>query len=268
VARDESSGACKPVAATGGGRGRLAEQPGRKRRCASSIAPSSHDRDGHSHPCCSALVPTRGARRSDTQRVVRGCRPHPPGTSCRTAGPNRPSRRRSGAAETWHEDATHEVVHGGADRGSTRKRYNAAPMARDAIVLDGGRMPASAQPDRSWRRPALSPPLDPARELYERASDALHATHQLAVASGTPDRRPRSLPRSSGPRLHWMRSHAPWTRCGASSSASALLECCGLWAIRRARRRRPRARRCCERRDPRGTSCDQREPRGRRVAVV
>ena len=39
-------------------------------------------------------------------------------------------------------------------------------------------------------------------------------------------------------------------------------ESCGLWAIRRPRRHRPRALRCCERRDPRGTSCDQREPRG------
>jgi hypothetical protein len=60
-------------------------------------------------------------------------------------------------------------------------------MARTAMVLDGGRMSASAEPERSCRRPAFEPPApDPARELYERASDALHATHQLAVASGTP----------------------------------------------------------------------------------
>src|SRR3954451_15503672 len=60
-------------------------------------------------------------------------------------------------------------------------------MAGTAMVLDGGRMPTSAQPDRCCRRPAFEPPaLDPARELCERASDALLATHQLAVASGTP----------------------------------------------------------------------------------
>jgi hypothetical protein len=60
-------------------------------------------------------------------------------------------------------------------------------MASTEMLLDGGRMPTSVQPDHSCRRPAfeLAAP-DPARELYERASDALHATHQLAVASGTP----------------------------------------------------------------------------------
>src|SRR4051812_44619601 len=43
--------------------------------------------------------------------------------------------------------------------------YIVVPMARTAIVLDGGRMPASAETDRSCRRPALEPPaVDPARQ--------------------------------------------------------------------------------------------------------
>ena len=56
-------------------------------------------------------------------------------------------------------------------------------------------MSAFAEPDRYCRRPALEPSApDPARELYERASDALHATHQLAVASGTPGSAAAVLP--------------------------------------------------------------------------
>jgi len=60
-------------------------------------------------------------------------------------------------------------------------------MALRAMALDGGRMPASTPRHLSGGRLAPTPPaLDPARELYDRASDALHASHQLAVASGTP----------------------------------------------------------------------------------
>jgi hypothetical protein len=60
-------------------------------------------------------------------------------------------------------------------------------MARDAMVFDGDRMPPSAQPARSFRVLAShAPARDPAHELYDRASDALHATRELAVASGTP----------------------------------------------------------------------------------
>ncbi len=60
-------------------------------------------------------------------------------------------------------------------------------MARVAMVLDGGRMSASAEPDPPSRRPVFEAPArDPACELHERASAALHATHQLAVASGMP----------------------------------------------------------------------------------
>ena len=71
--------------------------------------------------------------------------------------------------------------------GAPGERCIAAPMERTALVLDGGRMAASAEPDRSCRRPEFEPPAPgPAGELYERASDALHAAHQLAVASGTP----------------------------------------------------------------------------------
>ena len=61
------------------------------------------------------------------------------------------------------------------------------PHGAHGDVACGGHVSAFAEPDCYCRRPAFEPSApDPARKLYERASDALHAAHQLAVASGTP----------------------------------------------------------------------------------
>jgi hypothetical protein len=216
-----------PSPRPGGGRGRLAEPPGRKRRCASSIAPRRHDADGHTHPCCSAF----GAHPRRPLIGHSACGPWTPAARAvhvlPNGGPkNRASHRgfRSGredAGMRWSGDAP--MV--GAPRS-----YIVVPMARTAIVLDGGRMPASAQPDRSCRRPAPEPPLW-TRLASSLSAPAMPSTRHTSSSwpAGRPDRWPRSLLRLPVLRLHWMRSHAQWTRCAASSSASALLRV--RWAV-------------------------------------
>ena len=222
-ASEESSGACKPVAATGGGGGRWAEQPGRKRRCTSSIAPESHDRDGHSHPCCSAFVPI--ARRPRIGHAARDARtPAAPAVHVLPNGrATRPSTRRSRVAKTGmkrrHEVVTDEPIVGAPGSATSPPPWRAPRWcSMVAVCLRPPNLTARC------RRPAFEPPApDPARELYERASDALHATHQLAVASGTPGSAAAVAPalastEASLDALAWQ-----WTRCAASSSASALL---------------------------------------------
>jgi hypothetical protein len=131
---EELSGACEPVAATGGGVGRRADS-----RVASAAVRAA-----------SPLDPL-----SDMGRATHL------------------GQRRSPAGATMG--------------GATCERCIAAPMASGGIARDGGGMPAFTQHARSCRRTAHdAPSLDPAHELYDRASAALNSTQQLAVASARP----------------------------------------------------------------------------------
>jgi hypothetical protein len=108
------------------------------------------------------------------------------------------------------------------------------------------RAPGSTTSPRPWRAPrscsmvavcprppnltapvgdrCLSPRLG-IRLASSTSAPALPSTRHTSSPwpAGRPDLRPRSLLRSPVPRRRWMRSHAQWTRCAASSSASVLL---------------------------------------------
>jgi hypothetical protein len=208
-----------PSPRPGGGGGRWAEQPGRKRRCTSSIAPKGHDRDGHSHPCCSAFVPTRGARASETQRVVRGRR------QCPRAGPAEwradaaelPAfRTRGGTSTSWSTD---EPMVGALGSATSPRPWRAPRWCSIvAVCLRPTKLTAAVGDLR------LSPPLSTRLASYASAPAMRSTRHtSLQWPAGRPDRPLRSLLPLPVPRPHWMRSHAQWTRCAASSSASALL---------------------------------------------
>jgi hypothetical protein len=184
-----------------------------------SIAPESHDRDGHSHPCCSAFVPTRGARASETQRVVRG-----PGSTCRA----RPAEWRAHAAEppafrsrgdastSWSTD---EPMVGARGRvTSPRPWWAPRCCSMVAVCL---RPPDLTAPVAD---PRLNPPLWTLL-ASSTSAPAMSSTRHTSSPwpAGRPDQRPRSLLPSPVPRLPWMRSHVQLTRCAASSSASALI---------------------------------------------
>jgi hypothetical protein len=102
-----------------------------------------------------------------------------------------------------------------------RQPCMAAPMARDAMVLDRDRMPPSAEPARSFRVLAShAPARDPADERYDRASMPFKRHTSSRWPAGRPARRPPWSLRSDARRLRWKRSRAPSTRCAAWSSAS------------------------------------------------
>ena len=220
---DKSSGACEPVAATGGGGGRRTDS----RVASAAVRAASRLRAtiamGTVTHVASTFVPIRRARtwtRSWTRSVIADVGSTrrvrlPNGCATRASIGGRESRRHEGASTRWSEE----------------------PMVR---------APGSATSPPPWRAPrwcsmvaaCLRPPNLTApvgnpcsspglriRLANSTSAPAMPSTRHTSSPwpAGCPDRRPRSLLRSPVPRRRWMRSHAQWTRCAASSSASVLL---------------------------------------------
>ena len=161
--------------------------------------------------------PRRGARASETQRVVRGRRQCPPCTSCRMAGAR---GRATGVPESRSTSWSTDEPMVGAPGSATSPRPWRAPRwcSMVAVCLRPTNLTAAVGDLR------LSPPLSIRLASYASAPAMPSTRHtSLQWPAGRPDRPLRSLLPLPVPRLHWMRSHAQWTRCAASSSASALL---------------------------------------------